>query len=104
MDDLLLSDDLAPLDSSTLNLNPPEEQTQEINHERAMVQAGSLMIEEILSWFDADLKALDSISGLDAESPVELKAQLLGRGIAKTMLEASRERLAGLQEQYVTQA
>lgn len=101
MDDILLSDDLAPLDSSTLNLTPPEEQVAEVNIERAMVQSGGLLIDEILSWFDEDLASLDSINGLDVESPVDLKAQIIARSIAKTMLQASRDRLANLQENYV---
>lgn len=100
-DDTLYSDDLSPTDGSVFRVAQDEELTTEINAEKAMVQSAGPLLNMILAWFDAEISAADSISGLELESEINLSAQVLARQLLKTKLEGARDRLHIMKDEYV---
>jgi type IV secretory pathway protease TraF len=102
-EDVLFSDDLLPLDGSLLNLDPPEEQIREEQAERGEVLASAPLIASILAWFDEQIAQCDNIDGIDLESPIEVKAQLMARQIVKARLRIAKDDLEIKQATFVPQ-
>lgn len=101
MDDTLYSDDLSPTDGSVFQHEQPDELTTEINAEKAMVQSAGPLLDMILDWFSAEIATTDSLEGLELESHIDLASQVLSRKILKAKLEAARDRLRIMKDEYV---
>lgn len=102
MDDNLYSDDLMPNDSSVFELTTDDERVQETNEEKHLVQAAGPLLDTILGWFDDEIMLSNSIDGLDLESVIDIKAQVLARQILKAKLTGAKERLQALKDEHVS--
>ena len=96
-------EDLMPNDGGILNLNAPKEQTIEMQTEKGEVLASAPVINAILAWFDDEIALCDSIVGLDLESTVDLKVQILARQVVADKLKAAKERLMIQRDAFIPQ-
>lgn len=98
-EEITYSDDLLPNSSSAFLSEPDREITRELSEERARVLAAVPLLNELLTWFDDQIEAMDSIDGLDPDQ-TDLRAQIIGRQLAKASLSLSRGRLESMRDSY----
>jgi len=106
-DQELYADDLMPTDGEALadilQSDIPDEQQQAENEERAMIQGAEPLFNDLLDWFDNQIKLTDSIANLDLSIKVPLEAQVLAQKLLKNKLQQTRISLSNLRDKYSKQ-
>lgn len=75
---------------------PDEEQTREDNAERAAIATAMPLMEELMSWFDEQIAASDSIKQLVVTQKltgIGLEESIHAHDIVRTLLEEKRDSL-----------
>jgi hypothetical protein len=103
-DETLYSDDLLPLDSSMLNLDPDPEQVREEQAERTEILAAAPILNSLLEWFDSEIAMCDTLEGITLEADsIDIKAQLLARQLLKAKLQAVKNNLEVKKDSFLPQ-
>jgi hypothetical protein len=92
-------DDLAPNDSEALGVYEPDvpEETQEDERaEQSKVSLAQPFIEEVLEWFDTNIKVADSVTQAKmtaAAHNVSLETAVIAHDVVAMLLKAERDAL-----------
>lgn len=99
--DLLLSDDLLPVDGALIADQVHDERKDDESKEAGMVKTAAPMRDFIMGMFDGQIASCDSIDNLDLESGVPVESQLLALKVVKQRLIDSKNRINDLFEEHI---
>ena len=95
-------DDLVPNEGGSSIFQGDPETQKEVNQEKHdTVATGKPLVQKLLDFLDGEIAWANTIEGFDAESEVQMKAQLLAKQRYMNMIRGRKEYLESLLNEHL---